>query len=137
MKTLVVYFAVGLLSIGSSMLRAQEEVNPGPNLPSWLSEIDTHAFLSLGFVHDFNDPESHVISQRFFDSRHDEFRVDDFQFSLLKAAKNPGEAGFRFDLDVGSNIPNVIHSAGLFDNPGGEDIDLRQAYVSYIAPIGN
>ncbi|MBI2992557.1 MAG: porin [Gammaproteobacteria bacterium] len=139
MKALVVSFMSGLLALGSAGVAAGEETTPGPGpeLPGWLSEIDVHAFLSVGFVHDFNDPDSDVISQRFFDFKNDEFRVDDFQFSLLKAAEAPGEAGFRFDLDVGSNIPDVIQSAGLFDDPDGEDIDVRQAYVTYIAPLGN
>lgn len=139
MRTLFAPLIGGLLLIGSSIVGAEEEAKPGPNpeLPGWVNEIDVHAFLSAGLVHDFNDPKSDVISQRFFDFRHDEFRVDDFQFSLLKAAEAPGDAGFRFDLDVGSNIPDVIQSAGLFDDPNGEDIDVRQAYVTYIAPLGN
>ncbi|MDQ3581784.1 MAG: porin [Pseudomonadota bacterium] len=114
-------------------------------LPEWVNEIELHSFLSLGYVYNFNDPGSNINTQRFFDARHNSFRVDDFEFSLLRAAKDPGSVGFRFDLDVGSSIPRVIHSVGLFENGVDtttgdvdlEDIDVRQAFVSYNAPLGN
>ena len=106
-------------------------------LPDWLNAIEIHSFLSLGYVYNFNDPASGTNTQRFFDFKHNEFRVDDFQFSVLNPVTEPGDAGFRVDFDAGSNIPDVIQSAGLFDDPDGEDIDLRQAFVSYKAPLGN
>lgn len=106
-------------------------------LPDWLKSIEIHSFLSLGYVYNFNDPDSDFNSQRIFDRKHNQFQVDDFQLSILNAAEEPGDAGFRIDFDAGSNIPDVIQSAGLFDDADGEDIDLRQAFVSYNAPLGN
>ncbi len=128
---------------------ASQEAEPpaqAASLPEWLNSIELHSFLSIGYVYNFNNPDSDINTQRFFDWRHNAFRVDDFQFSLLRAAKDPGSVGFRFDLDVGANIPPVIHSLGLFDNDvnsvtGNVDnltyIDVRQAFVSYNAPLGN
>ena len=128
----------------------EKEAAPAPaaaeaGLPEWLNSIELHSFLSVGYVYNFNDPDSNINTQRFFDARHNSFRFDDFQFSLLRAAKDPGSVGFRFDMDVGSSIPRVIHSVGLFENEvdpvtGGldpTDIDIRQAFVSYNAPLGN
>ncbi|MBA3492871.1 MAG: outer membrane beta-barrel protein, partial [Gammaproteobacteria bacterium] len=128
----------------------EKEAAPAPaaaeaGLPDWLKSIEVHSFLSVGYVYNFNDPGSNINTQRFFDSRHNSFRLDDFEFSLLRAAKDPGSVGFRFDMDVGSSIPRVIHSVGLFENEvdpvtGGldpTDIDIRQAFVSYNAPLGN
>jgi hypothetical protein len=135
--------------------RAAEEAAAAPaaapakevvGIPDWVKSIELHSFLSLGYVYNFNDPGSNINTQRFFDARHNSFRVDDFEFSLLHAAKDPGSVGFRFDLDVGSSIPRVIHSVGLFENGAVdtttghvdfEDIDVRQAFVSYNAPLGN
>ncbi len=111
-----------------------EDTESSSELPEWLDSIQIHSFLSLGYVYNFNDPASNMNSQRFFDFKHNQFRVDDFQFSVLREAAEPGDAGFRFDLDVGSNITRTIHSAGLLE---GEDVDVRQAFVSYIAPLGN
>lgn len=128
----------------------EKEAAPTPEaaeagLPDWLNSIEVHSFLSVGYVYNFNDPGSNINTQRFFDSRHNSFKVDDFEFSLLRAAKDPGSVGFRFDMDVGSSIPRVIHSVGLFENevdPGTlaldpTDIDIRQAFVTYNAPLGN
>lgn len=106
----------------------------GTTLPDWFKTIELHGFLSTAYVWNFNEPLSNRNQLRVFDFRHNAFRVDDFEFSVLRQVKNPGDTGFRVDLDVGSNIPQVIHSAGLFDTD--RDIDLRQAYASYIAPIG-
>lgn len=113
------------------------EAGSAAELPEWLKSIEIHGFLSTAYTWNFNDPASDTNQLRVFDFRHNSFRIDDFQFSLLRRAKDPGSVGFRFDLDVGSNIPDVIQSSGLFDDPEGEDIDVRQAFVSYNAPIGN
>ncbi|MGH8583788.1 MAG: outer membrane beta-barrel protein [Gammaproteobacteria bacterium] len=114
------------------------------SLPDWIDEIELHGFLSLGYVWNFNEPDSDINTQRFFDSRHNAFRVHDFEFSVLKAAADPGSVGFRVDLDVGSDIPRVIHSVGLLENEVDsvtgdvdfEDFDVRQAFASYNAPLG-
>jgi len=134
LRPLTLFLLTGVLASGP--VRAEAESGTSSSLPGWLEEIEFHAFLSLGFVHDFNEPESEVISQRFFDFKHDEFRVDDFQLSVLKSVDETGDAGFRVDFDVGANIPDVIQSAGLFDDADGEDIDIRQAFVTYVAPFG-
>ncbi len=117
--------------------KQKAEAGSAAELPEWLKSIEIHGFLSTAYTWNFNDPASDTNQLRVFDFRHNSFRVDDFQFSLLRRAKDPGSVGFRFDLDVGSNIPDVIQSSGLFDDPEGEDIDVRQAFVSYNAPIGN
>ncbi len=119
---------------------AEKEVS----LPDWVQSIELHGFLSLGYVYNFNEPDSDINTQRFFDFRHNAFRADDFEFSVLKAAKDPGSVGFRVDLDVGSNIPRTIHSVGLLENEVDpvsgdvdfEDFDVRQAFASYNAPLG-
>src|SRR5918992_2958008 len=121
----------------ASLEEEKAEAGSAAELPEWLKSIEIHGFLSTAYTWNFNDPASDTNQLRVFDFRHNSFRVDDFQFSLLRRAKDPGSVGFRFDLDVGSNIPDVIQSSGLFDDPEGEDIDVRQAFVSYNAPIGN
>jgi hypothetical protein len=126
-----------LLGVIPALTTAAEEGGMASELPEWIKAIEVHSFLSLGYVYNFNDPDSDINSQRFFDFKHNQFRVDDFQFSVLNPVTEPGDAGFRVDLDAGSNIPDVIQSAGLFDDPDGEDIDLRQAFVSYVVPVGN
>ena len=122
------------LFVSTSTCAEEAQSGLASQLPDWLNSMEIHSFLSLGYVYNLNDPDSDFSSQRIFDFKHNQFRVDDFQLSILKAVEEPGDAGFRIDLDVGSNIPRTIHSAGLLE---GEDIDLRQAYLSYNAPLGN
>lgn len=139
MKRLFVAFLIAGAAFFNMAAGAEDAPAAGaaPEWPDWLKQIEIHGFLSIGYVHNFNDPDSDVNSQRFFDFKHDQFRVDDFQFSVLNPVEEPGDAGFRVDFDAGSNIPDVIQSAGLFDDPDGEDIDVRQAFISYNVPIGN
>ena len=125
--------------------KQKAEAGSAAEFPEWLKSIEIHSFLSVGYVWNFNEPDSNINTQRLFDFRHNAFRADDFEFSVLRPAKDPGDIGFRFDLDVGSNIPRNIHSVGLFENDidpvtgkvDFEDIDLRQAFVSYNVPLGN
>ena len=134
-KKLISLMATALIL--SAPVVSAEDTGLSSELPDWLNSIEIHSFLSLGYVYNFNDPDSDFNSQRIFDFKHNEFRIDDFQFSVLNPVTGPGDAGFRVDFDAGSNIPDVIQSAGLFDDPDGEDIDLRQAFISYNAPLGN
>ena len=59
--------------------------------------------------------------------------MDVAEVVLQKAISKPGEAGFRVDLVAGSSIPRVSSSLGLLQ---GQDVDLQQAFVSWIAPVG-
>ncbi|MGH8576239.1 MAG: hypothetical protein ACREXJ_04865, partial [Gammaproteobacteria bacterium] len=49
---------------------AKEEVG----IPEWVNSIELHGFLSLGYVYNFNEPDSDINTQRFFDFRHNAFR---------------------------------------------------------------
>jgi hypothetical protein len=134
--------------------QAESASAPSGGLPDWVKSIELHGFVSAAYTWNFNEPPKASGAAenglRIFDFKHNAFRLDTAQISLLRRVKNRGDAGFRIDLDVGSNIPQVIHSSGLFDddcvaaNPGpfaavpcGDSIDLRQAFASYIAPVGN
>ena len=52
---------------------------------------------------------------------------------MQKAVAKPGEAGFRIDLTAGT-FAGLTQSAGLRI---GDNADLQQAFVSYIAPLGS
>lgn len=103
-------------------------------LPELLDGIEIHAFVSASWLWNFNNPDSGENQLRVFDFRDNAFRIDVVQLTLMKPVESSGDVGFRFDLDAGSNVPQVEHAAGLFE---GEDVDLRQAFVSYVAPLGS
>jgi hypothetical protein len=71
-----------------------------------------------------------------FDDR--TFKLDVFELVVQKKVAEPRDAGFRVDLTLGGSIPRVAASAGLFRDPSGqaEDVDLQQAFASWVAPAG-
>lgn len=124
-------FALAGLIAAPAALAQDSKANA---LPDLLDGIEMHGFVSTAWLWNFNKPDSGENQLRVFDFRHNAFRIDDVQVTLMKPVEESGDVGFRFDLDVGSNVPRVAQASGLFDD---EDIDLRQAFVSWVAPLGS
>ncbi|HEX7679710.1 MAG TPA: porin [Thermoanaerobaculia bacterium] len=103
-------------------------------IPNFFRDIQANAFLSLGYLYNLNNPVGNVNGLRIFDGVANSFSVDVAELVLQKPVANPGDAGFRVDLEAGSAIPGKEQSAGLSIGTGA---DLQQAFVSYIAPIGS
>jgi hypothetical protein len=102
--------------------------------PNFFRDITANAFLSFGYQYNLNQPEDQVIGLRYFDDRSNNFSLDVAELVLQKTVAKAGDAGFRVDLEAGSAIPGKEQSAGLNIGNGA---DLQQAFVSYIAPVGN
>jgi hypothetical protein len=105
-----------------------------PPAKPWYEEIAINAFVSASYSYNFNRPDSGTNQLRVFDFDDNSFKVDVAELVLQKAISKPGEAGFRADLVAGSSIPRVSSSYGLLQ---GQDVDLQQAFVSWIAPVGS
>jgi Putative beta-barrel porin-2, OmpL-like. bbp2 len=105
------------------------EVKP----PHWYDDLSLNAFVSAGYLYNFNDPSTRLNSFRFFDAEHNTFSLSVAELSVQKAVAAAGDVGFRADFDLGGVIPPRTVAAG--DSPG--QFDVRQAFVSYIAPVGN
>ena len=103
-------------------------------LPNFFRDIQANAYLSLGYIYNLNNPVGNVNGLRIFDAVANSFSVDVAELVLQKPVANPGDAGFRVDLEAGSAIPGNEQSSGLSIGKGA---DLQQAFVSYIAPIGS
>ncbi len=105
-----------------------------PTVPTWLAELQPNAFVSFGYTYNLNRPASRVNGLRVFDSDANTFDVDVAELSLQRVVAKPGDAGFHVDLEVGGAIPQKTQAYGLSMGPGA---DVKQALVSYIAPIGS
>jgi hypothetical protein len=127
-------------------LKAKQAAAPGapPAAPAeapkkgWWEGITLNAFAAIGYQWNFNDPESGVTQFRSYDYDHNTFRLDGAELVLQKAAAEKGDFGFRLDVTMGA-IARGSASRGLFKDYTtglGLDIDVQQAIVSYIAPIG-
>jgi hypothetical protein len=111
----------------------------GGAAPVWLGQVSLNGFLSSSYSYNFNHPSSGTNQFRVFDVQDNTFQLDVFELVAQKAVAKPRDSGFRVDLTVGSSIPHVTASAGLFRDETGraEDIDVQQAYASWIAPAGS
>jgi hypothetical protein len=105
-----------------------------PPAKPWYEEIAVNGCVSANYSYNFNRPDSGTNQLRVFDFDDNSFKVDVAEVVLQKAISKPGEAGFRADLVAGSSIPRVSSSFGLLQ---GQDVDLQQAYLSWIAPVGS
>jgi len=108
-------------------------------VPAWLTETTVNAFVESSYGYNFNRPGSHLDQFRVFDFDDNTFKVDVFELVLQHAAMKPRDAGFRVDVAAGGSIPRVSAASGLFRDAAGnaEDVDLQQAYVSWVAPVGS
>jgi hypothetical protein len=105
-------------------------------LPSWLLGVRFNVFVSTSYSYNFNRPDSRTNQFRVFDFDDNTMKVDVFEFVAQHTVSKPRDAGFRADVTLGSSIPRVTSSSGLFrDATTTEDIDLQQAFVSYVAPV--
>jgi len=105
-----------------------------PPAKPWYEELTVNAFVSASYSYNLNRPDSGTNQLRVFDFDDNSFKVDVAEVVLQKTISKPGEAGFRVDLVAGSSIPRVSSSFGLLQ---GQDVDLQQAFVSWIAPVGS
>lgn len=105
-----------------------------PATKPWYEEIALNGFLSVSYSYNLDRPVSGTNQYRVFDFDDNSFKVDVFTLTLQKPVSKSGEIGFRVDADAGASIPRVSSSYGLFH---GQDFDLKQAFVSYVVPVGS
>jgi hypothetical protein len=103
---------------------------PAPNL---FRDVTANAFASFGYISNLNQPQDQSIGLRYFDNRANTFSVDLVELVVQKAVAKAGDAGFRLDLTAGT-FAGLTQSAGL---SVGDNADVQQAFVSYIAPLGS
>lgn len=109
---------------------------------------EVHGFVSGAYLWNINDPQNGQNGGRIFDTEHNTFSLDVAEIVFMNEATEEGRVGYRFDVDYG-NIATFTSSAADFRDTDGDgtadtlftsnldDVDLQQAYVSYLAPIGN
>ncbi len=112
---------VGFLSVSHAAVLSKEDFN-------------LYGYVDASYTHNFNNPNSQMNANRIFDIDANSFRTHMAQLVFEKEAKSDGaiadRAGFRIKLNFGED-------AKLTGGSGGDDVDYQEAYVQYIAPIGN
>lgn len=104
----------------------------------WYEVISVNGFVSSSYSYNFNRPLFPVNGYRVFDFDDKSFKIDVAELVLQKPTPHAGDGGFRVDVAAGGSIPRVTAAAGLFRDAfgNGQDIDLQQGYVSYLANAG-
>jgi hypothetical protein len=106
---------------------------PTAGAKPWYEEITVNGFLSVWYEYNTNRPASSRNQYRVFDFDENTVGIDAAELVLQKPVARPGDVGFRVDAVAGA-VARVASAAGLFQ---GQDFDLQQAFVSYVAPLGS
>ncbi|MBI5186743.1 MAG: porin [Nitrospinae bacterium] len=106
----------------------------GENALEWFKAVQVNGFVSSGYTYNFNRPSDSINGIRVFDRDDNSLKPDVAELVFQKEAADPGNVGFRVDLNYGFSLPAVEHAAGAAQS---DDFDLQQVYVSYNAPLGN
>ncbi len=97
-------------------------------------DFNLYGYVDASYTHNFNNPSSQFNNGRIFDIDANSFRAHMAQMVFEKEGKSDGthadRAGFRIKLNFGED-------AKLTGGSGADDFDYQEAYVQYIAPIGN
>lgn len=130
--TALVTFAFVLLFAGSALADATAG---DVTVADALKDVKINGFASVGYTHNFNDPHSRMVNYRPFNGNAESFGLELAQLVFHKDAVEPESTGFRLDMNYGYTVPAAIHSTG--GGVASGDFDIRQAYISYVAPVGS
>jgi hypothetical protein len=127
--------AAGVALLSPRLLAAQA---PAPIPEPGHQAIEFHGLVSTSFSFNLNRPPSRTNQFRVFDYDDDAFRIDLVELAVQRPVAAPGDFGFRVDFTAGA-VSRIVAARGLFrDSAGdGQDIDVHQAFVSYVAPVGS
>ncbi len=97
-------------------------------------DLSLYGYVEASYTQNFNNPDDGINNNRSFDGDANSFRPNMAQIVLEKAASSGGaltdRAGFRIKLNMGED-------AKFTGGTGNDDFDFQEAYVQYIAPLGN
>jgi hypothetical protein len=128
-RSAIVLAAFGLL-LSSGEAKAADALT----VADALKDVRINGLLSAGYNYNIGEPHTRAINLRPFNDTHDSISLELAQLVFHKDAAEAGEAGFRLDLNFGYTVPKAIHATGAASS---DDFDIRQAYISYMAPIGS
>ena len=124
-------------------------------LPSGLQGVHLSGFVDTTYTYNFDVPQTNTNALRVFDTRANSFMINNAQLTLEKPVSMDSPIGFKTEMMFGTDS-EVVGSvtSGLGANAhthggtaGGDSVtgqtaisdefELQEAYVDYLAPIGN
>jgi len=113
---------------------------PSSSQPApWFQDLSFHGMVSSSFVINADHPRSGTNALRVFDVRDRTVTLDEVEFVVQRTPTANSRVGFRADVTFGGSVSRVTAAAGLFRDDSGRagDLDIHQAFASYLAPLGH
>jgi len=128
--------AVLLMAVIVPISPSHAEEAQNSELVKLLNNVNVGFYLDTGYEFNFNQPKSGENQFRSLDPQDNEFEIHAAELSFEKLPsieKSVADyVGFRIDLLFGEDA-NRVSAAGL----SSDTVDLTQAYINVLAPIGN
>jgi len=107
--------------------------------PSFFDTINVNGFVAASYFYNFNDPDGDSLSgsNAPVDLLHPDsnsFSLDQLWLTVSRDVSEDQRAGFKADFVYGKTAS--ILSGDNVDGNAGNDFDLYQGYITYLAPIG-
>ena len=122
-----------------TQLPAGEQAAPSAavlHLPSGLKDVQFSGFVDTSYTYNFNGPNNRANAFRVFDTRAQDFMINNVELVVEKPVSSEDPLGFRTDLQFGSD-PEVTGAVTTGLGRGDDELDIQQAFVEYVAPLGN
>jgi hypothetical protein len=136
-----------LAAQGEELAAAKQAAPPASALPdvaaedepSFFDTVDVSGFVAASYFYNFNHPDGDSLggANAPVDLLHPDshsFSLDQVWLTLSRDASEDQRAGFKADFVYGKTAS--ILSGNNVDGNAGNDFDLYQGYVTYLAPIG-
>lgn len=112
-------------------------------LAQFLDTIEIGGWVSASYLYNFNDPDGRALNGSNTGGFAYPFRPDANSFSLdqlwiwmERGISEENRAGFRADFVYGKDAGLLSGDFGAGDGFSGNDFELYQAYIQYLAPLG-
>lgn len=123
-------------AVDRAMITSEEKLGSVVSCPDQFNRpLKICGSLDVTYQYNFNRPDNQFNDLRVFDKYHNSFNANYAEVNFERLPNNPGEAGFRIDLGMGGDTSLFASrtAGGVTDRL----FDLQQAYIEYIAPLGN
>jgi hypothetical protein len=122
--------------------RVEEDTRATSGLASFLDTLEIGGWMSASYFYNFNDPDGVLLPGSNtggfaypFRPDANSFSLDQFWLELERPVNEENRAGFRADIVYGKTSGLTSGNAGA-DGFSGNDFDLYQGYIQYLAPMG-
>ena len=104
-------------------------------LPSGLHGVQMSGFVDTTASYNFNAPQTRTNTLRVFDTQSQSFMVNNAELVLEKPVSSESPLGFKTALMLGTDA-EVVGSVTSGLGRGDDELDLKDAYVDYLVPVG-